>query len=86
MYRLKRENATSTDGKATIQADKDKFKINIDGKSTQATRDGKNKFNLAYIRNAPNVFTVTDTGVNLTNVWVTDVYTFEVLNVNQIKF
>lgn len=38
MYRLKKENATSTDGKVTVQADKDKFKINIDGKSTQATR------------------------------------------------
>ncbi len=35
MYRLKRENATSTNGKVTIQADKDRFKINVDGKSTQ---------------------------------------------------
>lgn len=35
MYRLKRENATSTDGRATVQADKDRFKINVDGKSTQ---------------------------------------------------
>ena len=33
MYRLKRENTISTNGKATVQADKDKFKINIDGKS-----------------------------------------------------
>lgn len=49
----------------------------LEGKSTQATRDGKNKFNLVYIRNAPTVFTVTDTGVNLTNAWVADVYTFE---------
>lgn len=46
MYRLKKENIISTDGKATVQADKDKFKINIDGKSTQATRSGKNKFNI----------------------------------------
>lgn len=52
------------------------LKIN-GGKSTQETRSGKNKFNLAYIRNAPNFFTVTDTGVNLTNAWVADVYTFE---------
>lgn len=51
--------------------------IAINGGSTQAVRDGKNKFNLAYIRNAPTVFTVTDTGVNLTNAWVADVYTFE---------
>ena len=46
MYRLKRENATSTDGKSTVQADKDRFKINVDGKSTQDTRDGKNKLNI----------------------------------------
>lgn len=40
-------------------------------------QNGKNKFNLAYIRNVPTVFTVTDTGVNLTNAWVADVYTFK---------
>lgn len=42
MYRLKRESTSSTDGKVTVQADKNKFKINIDGKSTQATRSGYN--------------------------------------------
>lgn len=48
----------------------------LEGKSTQATRDGKNKFNLDYIRDS-SVFIKTDTGVNLVNAWVVDVYTFE---------
>ena len=76
MYRLKRENATSTDGKSTVQADKDRFKINIDGKSTQATRSGKNKFNLDYIRDS-SALIKTDTGVNLVNTWAGDIFTNE---------
>ena len=51
--------------------------LKLEGSTTQATRSGKNLFNLNNIRNAPNVFTVTETGVNLTNDWGGDVFTFE---------
>lgn len=74
MYRLKRENATSTDGKVTVQADKDRFKINVDGKSTQATRDGKNEFNLDYVPDGSSYVIKTDTGVNLIKTWVSDIF------------
>lgn len=53
------------------------LEIKVKGSTTQATRSGKNLFNLNNIRNAPNVFTVTETGVNLTNDWAGDVFTFE---------
>lgn len=51
--------------------------ITTKGETNQATRSGKNLFNLNNIRNAPSVFKVTDTGVNLTNDWAGDVFTFE---------
>ena len=57
-------------------------KINVttddlpDGKSTQDTRDGKNKFNLDYIRNS-SAFIKTDTGMNLVNAWVIDIFSTE---------
>ena len=59
MYRLKRENATSTDGKVTVQADKDRLKINIDGKSTQDTRDGYNRLPTKNITRTINGVTFT---------------------------
>lgn len=52
------------------------FFVNIDGKSTQDTRDGKNKFDLDYIRDS-SALIKTDTGVNLIKVWVGDVFTTE---------
>lgn len=48
----------------------------IYGYSTQKTRDGKNKFNLSYIRSS-SVFEVTETGVNLKNCWTADIYTHD---------
>lgn len=51
--------------------------ITTKGETNQATRSGKNLFNLNNIRNAPSVFKVTDAGVNLTNDWAGDVFTFE---------
>ena len=53
------------------------LEIKPKGSTNQSTRSGKNLFDLSKIRNAPSVFTVTETGVNLTNCWVTDVYTAE---------
>lgn len=38
---------------------------------------GKNSFDLSKIRNAPSAFTVTETGVNLTNCFATNIYTEE---------
>lgn len=49
----------------------------LDGKSTQETRDGKNKFNLDYIRQPFSNFKITDTGVNITKCWIADLYTSE---------
>lgn len=51
--------------------------LKLEGSTSQVTRSGKNLFNLNNIRNAPSIFTVTETGVNLTNDWAGDVFTFE---------
>lgn len=52
-------------------------KIKPRGYSLQETRDGKNKFNLDYIRQPFSNFKITDTGVNITKCWVADLYTSE---------
>ncbi len=78
------ENITNTQNTATGKnihledsSDEPLVSIKVKGETSQATRSGKNLFNLNNIRNAPSVFTVTETGVNLTNCWVSDVFTFE---------
>ena len=48
----------------------------IDGLSTQATRDGKNKFNLDYVINRSELIK-TDTGINLVKAWGADTFTSE---------
>lgn len=48
----------------------------IDGNSEQETTEGKNKFNLNYIEQSA-AKVVTDTGVNLTNCWGTQVFNNE---------
>lgn len=52
-------------------------KVKVSGNSKQETRDGKNKFNLDYIRQPFSNFKITDTGVNITKCWVADLYTSE---------
>lgn len=52
-------------------------KIKPRGYSLQETRDGKNKFNLDYIRQPFSNYKITDTGVNITKCWVADLYTSE---------
>lgn len=51
-------------------------KLKIKGISTQETRSGKNKFNLDYIRDS-SAFIKTDTGVNLVNAWILDIFSTE---------
>ena len=77
------ENITNTQNTATGKnihledsSDDPLVSIKVKGSTTQATRDGRNLFNLNNIRNSPSVFTVTETGVNLTNDWAGDVFTF----------
>ena len=48
----------------------------VDGNSEQETTEGKNKFNLNYIEQSA-AKVVTDTGVNLTNCWGTQVFNNE---------
>ena len=52
-------------------------KVKVSGNRKQETRDGKNKFNLDYIRQPFSNFKITDTGVNITKCWVADLYTSE---------
>lgn len=44
----------------------------LDGKSTQATRSGKNKFDLAKV-DTSNIVVLNDTGFNLVNAWATPI-------------
>lgn len=48
--------------------------IVVNGESTQATSDGKNKFNLQYVPDGSAYVIKTDTGVDLKNCWVSDVF------------
>ena len=56
------------------------LEIKVKGSTTQATRSGKNKFDLAKV-NTGNIVVLNDTGFNLVNAWATPI----INNINLIQ-
>lgn len=67
------EIQTSEKGvQVSIKGNEEDAFVQIDGKSTQATRSGKNKFDLAKV-NTSNIVVLNNTGFNLVKAWATQI-------------
>lgn len=75
MYSLKEEKISQITPFSVLADNKRIRNKIIDGKSTQATRSGKNKFDLAKV-NTSNIVVLNNTGFNLVNAWATPIINY----------